>query len=85
MVFYCLVVDKTEPYQCTATQTGEMVKSKFFVPSFIFSSFLVAGEGSLFDLENAGYGTCAIAFKRTGFITIGGQNDRLVVHGKVDR
>ena len=44
---------------------------------------MVAGEGSLFHLENNGYGTCAIAYKRTGFLTIGGQGERFDEDGKL--
>ena len=73
--------------------TGEIVKSKFasWYPSNIRKSikhsyckwWLITG-GKQFNLQNGGYGTCAVAYKQTEFVMIGGRGDS-GHHGKVDR
>ena len=39
-----------------------------------------------FELQNGGYGTCAIAIEnRNAFVTIGGESDSNLKHNEVDR
>ena len=66
---------------------GEIVNGKFVTYQITFSPLVtITGEKRLI-LQNAGYGTCAVAYK-TGFLTIGGLGGAIGAfadHGKVDR